>query len=97
MRLQKNKRVKGRDNEDCRSHKSHCHLSKNGAYFMHILILKENKWYYWAIVHFEEANNLGHKVENYYRSRLLGFTTTNGTREVVIQCSINPTDWNDIQ
>jgi hypothetical protein len=36
-------------------------------------------------------------VENYYPSRLLGFITTNGTREAVIQCSINPIDWEDIQ
>ena len=49
------------------------------------------------MVHFEETNNLGHKVENYYLSRLLGFITTNGKCEAVIQCSINPIDWNDIQ
>jgi hypothetical protein len=49
------------------------------------------------MVHFEETNNLGHKVENYYQSRLLGFISTNGTRKVVIQCSINPIDWEDIQ
>jgi hypothetical protein len=49
------------------------------------------------MVHFEVTNNLGHKVENYYPLRLLGFITTSGTREAVIQCSINPIDWNDIQ
>ncbi len=58
---------------------------------------KGEQWYDWAMVYFEETNNLGRKVENYYLSRLLGFITTNGTREVVIQCSINPIDWNDIQ
>ncbi len=49
------------------------------------------------MVHFEETNNLGDKVESYYPSRLLGFITTNGTCEVVIQCSINPIDWEVIQ
>jgi hypothetical protein len=57
---------------------------------------KGEQWYDWLMVHFEESNNLGDKVENYYPSRLLGFTT-NGTREVVIQCSINPIDWEVIQ
>jgi hypothetical protein len=28
---------------------------------------------------------------------LLGFITTNGTCKAVIQCSINPIDWEDIQ
>jgi hypothetical protein len=58
---------------------------------------KGEQWYDWAMVHFEETNNLGHKVENYYPSKLLGFITTNGTLEAVIQCSINPIDWNNIQ
>jgi hypothetical protein len=49
------------------------------------------------MVHFEETNNLGDKVENYYLSKLLGFSTTNRTREAVIQCSINPIDWEVIQ
>jgi hypothetical protein len=58
---------------------------------------KGGQCYDWVMVHFEETNNLGHKVENCYLSRLLGFITTNGTPEEVIQCSINPIDWNDIQ
>jgi hypothetical protein len=49
------------------------------------------------MVHFEETNNLGDKVENYYPLRLLGFITTNGTRDVVIHCSINPIDGEVIQ
>jgi hypothetical protein len=32
---------------------------------------------------FEETNNLGEIVENYYPSRLLGFITTNNTQEAV--------------
>ncbi len=58
---------------------------------------KGKQWYDWAMVHFEETNNLGDKVENYYPTRLLGFITTSGTRKGVIQCSINPIDWDDIQ
>jgi hypothetical protein len=49
------------------------------------------------MVHFEETNNLGEIVENYYPSRLLGFITTNNTQEVVIQCSVNPIQWDNIQ
>jgi hypothetical protein len=49
------------------------------------------------MVHLEETNNLGDKVENYYPSRLLGFITTNRTRKAVIKCSINPIDWEVIQ
>jgi hypothetical protein len=33
---------------------------------------KEEPWYDWAMVHFEETNNLGEIMENYYSSRLLG-------------------------
>jgi hypothetical protein len=51
---------------------------------------KGEPWYDWAMVHFEGTNNLGEIVENYYPSRLLGFITTNNTKEVVIQCSVNP-------
>ncbi len=58
---------------------------------------KGEQLYDWAMVHFEETNNLGDKVEDYYPSRLLGFITTNKTREEVIQCSINPIDWEVIQ
>jgi hypothetical protein len=45
---------------------------------------KGEQWYNWAMVHFEETNNLGLKVENYYPLTLLGFVTTNGTHEAVI-------------
>ncbi len=49
------------------------------------------------MVYFEEAHNLGYIVENYYPSRLLGFITTNSTQEVVIQCSVNPIQWDTMQ
>jgi hypothetical protein len=58
---------------------------------------KGEPWYDWALVHFEETNNLGEIVENYYSSRLLGFITTNNTQEAVIQCSVNPIQWDTIQ
>jgi hypothetical protein len=34
---------------------------------------------------------------NFYPSWLLGFITSNGTREAVIQCLLNPLSWEDIQ
>ncbi len=49
------------------------------------------------MVHFEETNNLGDIMENYCPSRLLGFITTNSTQEVVIQCSVNPIQSDNIQ
>ena len=61
------------------------------------LCYKGETWYDWAMVHFEETNNPGEFVENYYPSRLLGFITTNNTQEeVVIQCSVNPIQWDTI-
>ncbi len=58
---------------------------------------KGDPWYGWAMVHFEETNNLGEIMENYYPSRLLGFITTNNTQEAEIQCSVNPIQWDTIQ
>jgi hypothetical protein len=58
---------------------------------------KGETWYDWAMVHFEETNNLGDIVENYHLSRLLGFIATNSTQKAVIQCSVNPTQWDIIQ
>ncbi len=49
------------------------------------------------MVHFEEMNPFGENIETFYQSRLLGFITSNGTREAVIQCSLNPLSWEDIQ
>jgi hypothetical protein len=68
-----------------------------GAYSMHIHAIRENNGTIGQWFIFEKTNNLGDKVENYYPSRLLGFITTNGTHEAVIQCSINPIDWGVIQ
>ena len=59
---------------------------------------KGEPWYDWAMVHFEETNNLGGIMENYYPYTLLGFITTNSTsQEAVIQCSVNPIQWDTIQ
>jgi hypothetical protein len=58
---------------------------------------KGEPWYDWAMVHFEETNNLGEIMENYYPSRLLGFITTNNTQEAIIQCSVNPIEWDTVQ
>jgi hypothetical protein len=55
------------------------------------------EWYDWAMVHFEETNPFGENIETFYPSRLLGFITSNGTREAVIQCLLNPQSWEDIQ
>jgi hypothetical protein len=44
---------------------------------------KGEEWYDWAMVHFEEMNPFGEKIETFYPSRLLGFITSNGTRETV--------------
>ncbi len=55
------------------------------------------EWYDWAMVHFEETNNIGDVIETYYPSKLLGFITTKGTLEAVVQCSVNSLQWDDIQ
>ncbi len=49
------------------------------------------------MVHYEEMNQAGDNIETYYPSKLLGFIKTNGTLEAVIQCSVNPLSWDDIQ
>jgi hypothetical protein len=58
---------------------------------------KREPWYDWTMVHFEETNNLGEIVENYYPSRLLGFITKNNSQKAVIQCSVNSVQWDTIQ
>jgi hypothetical protein len=49
------------------------------------------------MVHIEETNQFGENMETFYPSWLLGFITSNGTREAVIQCLLNPLSWEDIQ
>jgi hypothetical protein len=49
-----------------------------------------HQWYDWNPVHFQEVNNQGEQIENYYRSKILGFLAIEGKREAVIQCSVKP-------
>jgi hypothetical protein len=49
------------------------------------------------MLHFEEMNPFGENIEAFYPSWLLGFITSNGTREEVIQCSLIPLSWEDLQ
>ncbi len=54
------------------------------------------EWYDLAMVHFEKMNPFGENIETFYPSRLLGFITSHGTLEAVIQCMLNPLSWEDI-
>jgi hypothetical protein len=72
-------------------------ITNERSIFHFHLCYKGEPWYDWAMVHFEETNNLGDIVENYTSSMLLGFITTNSTQEAVIQCSVNPIQWDNIQ
>ncbi len=49
------------------------------------------------MVQFEEINPFGENIEKNYPSRLLGFITSNGKCEGVIQCLLNPLSWEDKQ
>jgi hypothetical protein len=49
------------------------------------------------MVHLKETNPFGENIETFYPSQLLGFITSNGTHEAVIQCLLNPLSWEDIQ
>ncbi len=53
--------------------------NERSIFYSH-LCYKGEPWYDLAMVHFEETNNLGEIVENYYPSRSLGFITTNNHR-----------------
>ena len=51
------------------------------------------EWYDWALVHFQEKNNIGDFIELHYPSRILGYISSNGKQEAVIQCSTKPLNW----
>ena len=55
------------------------------------------EWYDWAMIHFEETNDLGESIETYYPSLLHGFIIIDGEREAVVQCSLKPIDWDDVE
>jgi hypothetical protein len=55
------------------------------------------EWYNWAMVHFEEMNNDGDMIENIYPLQIFGFISINNEQEVVIQCSMKPLCWDDVE
>ena len=59
--------------------------------------LQGNQWYDWALVNFQEVNNQGKQIENYYRSKILGFLAIEGKREAVLQCSVKPLFWSVVE
>jgi hypothetical protein len=69
---------------------------EKNIYYSHLLY-KGEPWYDWALVHFKEIDTHGAIVKNYYPSRLLGFITINGSNEAVVQCALEPLEWDDLQ
>jgi hypothetical protein len=55
------------------------------------------EWYDWAMIHFEETNDLGERIETFYPAKLHGFIVINGERAAVVQCSLKPLDWDDVE
>lgn len=58
---------------------------------------KGHDWYDWAMVHFEEKDKFGNSFDSLYPSRLLGFISFNGVREAVVQCSLKPLSWDEVE
>ena len=58
---------------------------------------KGHDWYDWAMVHFEEKDKFGNSFDSLYPSRLLGFISINGEREAVVQCSLKPLSWDEVE
>ncbi len=56
-----------------------------------------NPHYDWAYVHFQKVSPDGIEVENYYPSRIIGFITSQGITEAMIQCAEKPLLWLDIE
>ncbi len=54
-------------------------------------------WYDWAMVHFEEKDKLGELFDSLYPSRLIGFISINSECEAVVQCSLKPLSWDDVE
>jgi hypothetical protein len=48
-------------------------------------------------VHFQEINNQGDHIENYYPSKIPGFISIEGKREAVIQYSVKPLLWTTVE
>jgi hypothetical protein len=49
------------------------------------------------MVHFEEKDKFGNSFDSLYPSRLLGFISVNGEREDVVQCSLKPLFWDEVE
>ncbi len=56
-----------------------------------------HKWYDWALVHFEEEIKNGEMIERFYPSKVLGFVEVYCMKEAVIQCGLEPLEWNAVQ
>ena len=56
-----------------------------------------HEWYDWALVHFEEEIKNGEMIERFYPSKVLGFVEVDGMKEAVIQCGLEPLEWNAVQ
>ncbi len=72
------------------------HSIERSIFYAHPCFQGE-KWYDWAMVHFEEMDNDGGMMENIYPSRILGFISIKNEQEAVIQCSLKPLCWGDIE
>jgi hypothetical protein len=49
------------------------------------------------MIHFEEKDKSGELFDSLYPSRLIGFISINGEREAVVQCSLKPLSWDDVE
>jgi len=72
-------------------------LSNEQSIFYAHPCYKGHNWYDWAMVHFEEKNNSGELIDSLYPSRLIGFISINGECEAVVQCSLKPLSWDDVE
>jgi len=55
------------------------------------------EWYDWAIIHFEDTNDLGDLIETFYPAKLHGFIVIDGERTAVVQCSLKQLYWDDVE
>ena len=55
------------------------------------------EWYDWALVHFEEEHQSGGSQEHYYPSKVIGFIEIDGQKEAIIQSSLEPLEWSNVQ
>ena len=49
------------------------------------------------MVQFKETKNAGDAIETYYPSKLHGFVSINGEWEMMVQCSLKPLCWDDVE